>query len=67
MIAAVDKHLVLGIVLIVVGAIAIVTTPILMRRMRSQHMRSGSSSAGLLGVAGVIILVVGVLLTTRTI
>jgi hypothetical protein len=67
MIAAVNKHMVLGIVLIVVGAIAIVATPILMRRMRSQHMRSGSSSAGLLGVAGVIIVVVGVLLTTRTI
>jgi threonine/homoserine/homoserine lactone efflux protein len=67
MIAAVNKHMVLGIVLIVVGAIAIVATPILMRRMRSQHMRSGSSSAGLLGVAGVIIVIVGVLLTTRTI
>ncbi|HEY2563480.1 MAG TPA: hypothetical protein VGI44_07185 [Acidimicrobiales bacterium] len=67
MIAAVDKHMVLGIVLIVVGAIAIVATPVLMRRMRSQHMRSGSSSAGLLGAAGVIVVVVGVLLTTRAI
>jgi uncharacterized membrane protein len=67
MIAAIDKHLVLGIVLIVVGALAIVATPLLVRRMRSQHMRSASSSAGLLGVAGVIIIVVGVLLTTHSI
>ena len=67
MIAAVDKHLVLGIVLIVVGALAIVATPLLIRRMHSQDMRSGSSAAALLGVGGVIIVVVGVLLTTRTI
>ncbi|HEX4219553.1 MAG TPA: hypothetical protein VHZ02_14345 [Acidimicrobiales bacterium] len=67
MIAAVDKHMVLGIVLIVVGAIAIVATPVLTRRMRSQHMRSGGSSAGLLAVAGVVVVVIGVLLTTRTI
>jgi uncharacterized membrane protein len=67
MTAAIDKHLVLGIVLIVVGALAIVATPLLTRRMDSQHMRSGSSSARLLAVAGVIIVVVGVLLTTRTI
>jgi len=67
MIAAIDKHLVLGIVLIVVGALAIVATPLLIRRMHSQHMRSGSSSALVLGVGGVIIVVVGVLLTTHTI
>lgn len=67
MIAAIDKHLVLGIVLIVVGALAIVATPLLIRRMHSQHMRSGSSSAVVLGLGGVIIVVVGVLLTTHTI
>jgi uncharacterized membrane protein len=67
MIAAIDKHLVLGIVLIVVGALAIVATPLLIRRMKSQHMRSGSSSALFLGVGGVVIIVVGVLLTTHTI
>ncbi|HEX3565906.1 MAG TPA: hypothetical protein VHU17_11085 [Acidimicrobiales bacterium] len=67
MIAAIDKHLVLGIVLIVVGALAIVATPLLIRRMHSQHMRSGNSSAALLGVGGAVIVVVGVLLTTHTI
>jgi hypothetical protein len=67
MIAAVDKHLVLGIVLIVIGALALVATPVMTRRMRSQHIGGGSSSAGLLAVAGVIIVVVGILLTTRTI
>jgi hypothetical protein len=67
MIAAIDKHLVLGIVLIVVGALAIVATPLLIRRMHSQHIRSGNSSALVLGVGGVIIVVVGVLLTTHTI
>ncbi|HEY6624159.1 MAG: hypothetical protein WB765_15620 [Acidimicrobiales bacterium] len=67
MIAAVDKHLVLGIVLIVVGALALVATPVMTRRMRSQQIGGGSSSAGLLAVAGVIILVVGILLSTRTI
>jgi uncharacterized membrane protein len=67
MIAAIDKHLVLGIVLIVVGALAIVATPLLIRRMKSQHMRSGSSSALFLGLGGVVIIVVGVLLTTHTI
>ncbi len=67
MIAAVDKHLVLGIVLIVIGALAIVATPAISRRMRVQHMGGGTSSAGLLAVAGVIIVVVGILLTTRTI
>jgi uncharacterized membrane protein YidH (DUF202 family) len=67
MISAIDKHLVLGIVLIVVGALAIMATSVLTRRMHSQHMRGGSSSARLLAVAGVIIVVVGVLLTTRTI
>ncbi len=67
MIAVIDKHLVLGIVFIVVGALAIVATPILIRRMHSQGMQSGSSAAALLGVGGVIIIVVGVLLTTRTI
>ena len=67
MIAAVNKHMVLGIVLIVVGALAIVATPLLIRRMRSQHMQSGSSSAVLLGVGGAIVIIVGVLLTTRAI
>jgi uncharacterized membrane protein len=67
MIAAIDKHLVLGIVLIVVGALAIVATPFLMRQMRSQHMHSGSPMAVILGVGGVIIIVLGVLLTTHSI
>lgn len=67
MIAAVDKHLVLGIVLIVVGALAIVSTPLVIRRMKSQHMRSGSPSALLLGLGGVIIVILGVLLSTHTI
>jgi hypothetical protein len=35
--------------------------------MRSQHMQSGSSSAVLLGVGGAIVIIVGVLLTTRAI
>jgi uncharacterized membrane protein len=67
MIAAVDKHLVLGIVLIVVGALAIVATPLVIRRMNSQHMRNGGPSALLLGMGGVVIIILGVLLTTHTI
>ncbi len=67
MIAAVNKHMVLGIVLIVVGVIAIAITPMMVRRMRSQQLGGGSSPVGLLAPAGIIVIVIGILLTTRTI